>query len=68
MAVPNKPIQLTPEEIETIAARLGEMRHAVNNCLALVVASAELVRLKPDASARVLENLLEQPDKVVEET
>lgn len=46
---------------------LSEVRHNVQNHLALMVAALELIRRKPDAVPRVIDNILEQPQRVTDE-
>ena len=67
MALPNQPVSLTPERIADLDRKLANMRHNINNHLGLIVAACELIRVKPDAAPRVLENMLAQPDKIIHE-
>ncbi|PYM13603.1 MAG: hypothetical protein DME18_08590, partial [Verrucomicrobia bacterium] len=47
--------------------KLSDLRHNVNNHLALMVAALELIRRKPDMIDRMLNSLTEQPHKILEE-
>ncbi len=67
MVLPNEPVTLSPEEIRVLSHKLAEMRHNVNNCLALVTAAAEVVARKPDMAERLMANLIEQPHKIVDQ-
>ena len=67
MGLPANPVTLAPSEVEALNKKLSEARHNVNNCLSLIVAAVELIKLKPDMAARMLETLGKQPDKIVEE-
>ena len=62
-----QPVALTAEQIEVLNRQLGDMRHNVNNHLAMIIAASELIRLRPDTAARSLDTLSGQPDKIVEE-
>ena len=67
MALPDKPIALEPQQIEELNKKLSTMRHNVNNYLALVVAASELMKRKPDLAPRMLENIMQQPERVIAE-
>ena len=54
-------------QIAELDRLLSEVRHNVQNHLALMVAALELIRRKPDAVPRVLDNILEQPQRVTDE-
>jgi len=47
--------------------KFGDLRHNVNNHLALMVAALELIRRKPEMMDRMVNNLTEQPQKILEE-
>ena len=64
MALPTEPVTLTVEQIEALNKKLSTLRHDVNGDLALVVASAELIKLNPASAPQRLKMLLEQPDKI----
>lgn len=64
MELPHQPVTLNVEQIEDLSKKLSTLRHDVNGDLALVVASAELVKLNPATAAQRLKMLLEQPDKI----
>lgn len=67
MGLPQQPVPLSPEQVADLSRRLSDLRHNVNNHLALMVAALELIRRKPDAAARMINNLNEQPQKILEE-
>lgn len=67
MSLPNEPVTLSPEQVEELRKKLSTLRHDVNNHLSLVVAAAELIKLNPDAIARMAATLTEQPPKISEE-
>ncbi len=43
------------------------MRHNVNNHLALIVAASELIRRKPEMSQRLVDNIMQQPERIMAE-
>jgi len=64
MGLPEVPVTLTPEQIDELNKKLAKMRHDINNNLALMLAGAELAKLKPDVAEKMLNRLIEQPAKV----
>jgi hypothetical protein len=64
MASPTGPVTLTVEQIGELNKKLSTLRHDINGDLALVVASAELVKLNPASAQQRLKLLLDQPDKI----
>lgn len=64
MGLPDQPITLTPEQIADLNKRLATMRHDINNNLSMVMAAAELAKLKPEMADKMLTRLLEQPAKI----
>ena len=67
MGLSFSPVTLSPSEVEALNKKLSEARHNINNYLSLVVAAVELMKIKPDMAARMLETLGKQPDRIVEE-
>lgn len=67
MASPEKPIALSPEQIAELNKNLSAMRHNINNHLALIVAASELIRRKPELAGKFIENISQQPDRIVAE-
>jgi len=64
MGLPNKSVTLTIEQISDLNRKLSEMRHDINNYLAVMVPAAELVRCKPEVADRMMTALLEQPPRI----
>lgn len=66
MELPGQPVTLTVEQIAELNKKLGNLRHDINNCLALVIAGLEVVQHKPHLSERMLATVNEQPPKIVQ--
>jgi prophage DNA circulation protein len=66
MPLPNQPVTLSVEQIEELNKKLSNMRHDVNNNLALVIAAVEIIRLKPEAAERMLQGMGEKPQKIAD--
>jgi len=67
MGMPEQPVTLTPAQIEELKDKLSGARHNINNNLALIVAATELIRRKPDTTDRMVDNIAEQPQKIMTE-
>jgi hypothetical protein len=63
---PSGPVSLSEAQIIALHEKLRVMRHDVNGRLANMVAAAELIRLRPETTAKRLQLLLEQPHKAAE--
>ena len=67
MGLPRQTVPLSPEEVADLSRKLADLRHNVNNHLALMVAALELIRRKPEMVERMVNNLTEQPQKILDE-
>jgi len=67
MGLPSQTVPLSPEQVAQLHRKLSDLRHNVNNHLALIVAALELIRRKPEMVDRMVSNLTEQPQKILEE-
>ena len=50
-----------------VTVEISAMRHNVNNHLAMIVAAAELQKRKPELAERMMDNILQQPEKIIAE-
>ena len=66
MALPPQSVTLTAEQIADLNTKLATLRHDINNNLLLIMASAELVRYKPETAEQMMGTLLDQPPKITE--
>jgi hypothetical protein len=67
MGLPTHPVTLTPEQIAELNENLADLRHNVNNYLSLIVAATELMRRRPESSARLVESLDDPSRKITTE-
>ena len=65
MSLPTEPVTLSVEQIGELNKKLADMRHDVNNYVSLILASAELLRRRPETAERMLASLNEQPPKII---
>lgn len=66
VVLPNQPVTLTVEQIAELNEKLSTMRHDVNGYLTVMIASAEMVRLRPEMAERMFKSLLEQPTRITD--
>jgi hypothetical protein len=64
MGMPSQPVTLSVAQLDELNKKLSSMRHDVNNTLSLILAAVELIRHKPQMTERMLDTLLEQPQRV----
>jgi hypothetical protein len=67
MALPAEPVTLSVEQIRYLNQKLSEMRHNVNNNLALMVAALELMKRKPDTATKMADSIAGQTNKMIDE-
>lgn len=65
MPPPTEPVTLTVEQIDELNKKLADLRHDINNYVSLILASAELLRRRPETAERMLASLAEQPPKII---
>ena len=65
MSLPTEPVTLTVEQIGELNKKLADLRHDINNYASLILASAELLRRRPETAERLLASLNEQPSKIL---
>jgi hypothetical protein len=63
---PGGPVTLNEEQILALHQKLRDMRHDVNGRLAIIIAAAELIRLRPDTAEERIRQLLDQPHKAAD--
>jgi aspartokinase len=64
MRMPSQPVHMSVEQIQDLNRKLSTLRHDINNHLSLIMAAAELIRHKPQMAERMMETLVEQPQKI----
>ena len=65
MSLPTEPVTLSVEQIGELNRKLSDLRHDVNNYASLTLASAELMRRRPESAERMMASLMEQPPKII---
>ena len=65
MPLPTEPVTLSVEQVGELSQKLADLRHDINNYASLIMASAELLRRRPEAAERMLASLADQPSKII---
>jgi hypothetical protein len=63
----NQSITLTKEQIAELNRQLAQMRHSVNNNLALITAAVEMSIRKPEIGRGMLASMSEFPQRISRE-
>ena len=66
MRLPIEPVTFTPEEVADLNGKLASMRHGINNKLAVIVGTIEVIRLRPEKTKAMLEPLVEQMPQIAD--
>jgi hypothetical protein len=66
MPLPSEPVTLSVEQIAELNRKLTDMRHDVNNNVALMLSAIEMIRRRPESTATMLESFARQPRRVLE--
>ena len=64
MPLPTEPVTLSVEQMGELNRQLADLRHDINNYVSLILASAELLRRRPESAERMMASLVEQPPKI----
>jgi uncharacterized coiled-coil DUF342 family protein len=67
MGLTINPVTLSVEQIAELSKMLSNLRHNINNHLALIVAATELIKFNSEMAERMSTTLMEQPPKISEE-
>jgi hypothetical protein len=66
MRSPSESVTLSGEEVRELRQKLSDLRHDVNNNIALMLATVEMIRRRPDTLESMLDSCARQPKKVAE--
>jgi hypothetical protein len=67
MGLPAAPVTLSVAQVGELNQKLSDMRHNLNNNLALMVAALELLRRKPETALKMADSISGQTNKMIEE-
>ena len=66
MTLPSEPVTLSVEQIRELNQKLSDLRHDVNNNIALMLSALEMIRRRPETVEKMLDSLSRQPQKVID--
>lgn len=66
MSLPTEPVTLSVEQIRELKQKLSDLRHDVNNNVALMLSAVEMIRRKPESRDSMLDSFARQPQKVTD--
>ena len=64
MSLPSEPVTLSVEQLRELKQKLTDLRHDVNNNVALMLSALEMMRRRPETVEKMLDSLARQPKKV----
>ena len=64
MGLPSEPVTLNAEQLGELNRKLSTMSHDIRNSLSLIVASAELIRQRPDLFDKMVPRIADSPAKI----
>ncbi len=64
MGLPSEPVTLNAEQLADLNRKLSNMSHDIRNGLSLIVASAELIRQKPELFEKMMPRIADSPAKI----
>lgn len=67
MPNPEGPANLTADQVKALTSGLSHLRHQINNHLSLIMASAELIKMKPEMADKLTKSIVDQPAKITHE-
>jgi hypothetical protein len=66
MPLPSEPVTLNVEQIAELKQKLSDLRHDVNNKVALMLSAIEMIRRRPESTGEMLDSFARQPQKLLE--
>ena len=64
MSLPSEPVTLSVEQVRELKQKISDLRHDVNNNIALMLSAIEMIRRRPESVEKMLESLSRQPKRV----
>lgn len=66
MSLPSEPVTLSVEQIAELRQKLADLRHDVNNKVALMLSAVEMIRRRPESTGEMLDSFARQPQKLLD--
>jgi hypothetical protein len=66
MSSPSEPVTLSAEQVAELKRNLADLRHDINNNVALILSAIEMMRRRPETYERMLDSMARQPHRITE--
>lgn len=66
MSSPSEPVTLSAEQVAELKRNLADLRHDINNNVALILSAIEMMRRRPETYERMLDSMARQPNRITE--
>jgi F420-dependent methylenetetrahydromethanopterin dehydrogenase len=66
MSLPSQPVTLTAEQVADLKGKLADLRHDINNNVALLLSAIEMMRRRPESFEKMLDSMARQPHRINE--
>ncbi|MGH7979872.1 MAG: hypothetical protein ACREE6_10895 [Limisphaerales bacterium] len=61
-----QPVTLTAGQVAELKGKLADLRHDINNNVALILSAIEMMRRRPESFEKMLESMARQPHRILE--
>ncbi|HTV41048.1 MAG TPA: hypothetical protein VMF08_10765 [Candidatus Sulfotelmatobacter sp.] len=62
----SEPVTLSAEQVAELKRNLADLRHDINNNVALMLSAVEMMRRRPETFDKMLESIGRQPHRITE--
>jgi hypothetical protein len=66
MSLQPEPVTLSTEQIVELKQQLSDLRHDVNNKVALMLSAIEMIRRRPESMEKMMDSFARQPRQINE--
>ena len=66
MSLPLQPVTLSAEQVGELKQKLADLRHDINNNVALILSAIEMMRRRPETFEKMLDSMARQPHRITE--
>jgi hypothetical protein len=66
MSLPSEPVTLSAEQVAELKRMLADLRHDINNNVALMLSAVEMMRRRPETVEKMLDSMGRQPHRITE--
>lgn len=64
MSSPSEPVTLSAEQVAELKLALADLRHDINNNVALILSAIEMMRRRPETFEKMLDSMARQPNRI----